>query len=125
MTVSRLTTLSGVRPPPIGLRFAAILCVAIGFYAGLERAGTSAAWLAGHQGARAWTLLLTELLGDLLLLAAGVLIWLRRRAGVGLIFASLVLPAMVRFFLEIPMRGPGWPLVLALVLIAANIRRLR
>ncbi len=124
MPVSRMSSYVGTPSPPIGLRLAAIACVATGFYSGLGRIAVAPTWLAGHNDVPAWPLLLADLTGACLLLVAGVLIWLRRRVGVVVILASVALSAIVRLTVGLPIRSPGWPLLAALALIAANIRRL-
>lgn len=112
----------GVAPPPFTLRIAALLCCAIGFYSLLPSV------ILGVQSFRAhdapWQSVLAAPVSALLIGAAGVLLWLRRRLGVVLLAIGGVLPAVVNVSLGFPVHGPSVLLVIAAVLILFNLRQL-
>lgn len=125
MTAPHPSTPRPLRPPPFGLRVGAILCAASGVWALLDRVGRGQAWLASHPGGVGWSLLALDVVGALLLIAGGALVWLRRRVGVLALFVGWVLPQGAPLAAGGGMRVPAWPLVVGLLLVALHVRRLR
>lgn len=117
--------LRSLRPPPFGLRLGAILCAASGVWALLDRIGRGRTWLATHPGGAGWSLLALDIMGALLLIMGGVLVWLRKRAGVLALFVGWALPLAAQLAVGGGLRIPVWPLAMGLLLVALNVRRLR
>jgi hypothetical protein len=111
------------QPPPFGLRIAAILLAAVGFYGLLGALGVSIPLLTSHRGP--WLPLVLDPVGDLLICVAAVLIWLRRRVGVLVLVGGWLLPTAANLYAGRPVQRPGVLMMLALLMVAANVRRLR
>ncbi len=109
-------------PPPFALRITAILCGAVGLHLLIDALGHSIPLLAAHQGP--WLPVLTRPVTALLVCAAAILVWLRRRIGALLLVLALALPLATGLFLGRPARAPGMLLMIALA-VAANVRQLR
>jgi hypothetical protein len=112
-----------LQPPPFGLRLAAILCAGVGFYGFLITTTMSARLLELHRGP--WVPVVADPLGALLILIAGILLWLRRAAGVALLLAGAALPPLVHQLVGGPVRMPSILLLVAAVLLMANVKHLR
>ena len=123
MTLSNDAKPSRLRPPPFGLRLAAILCAALGFYKLLSTLAPTAQLLERHIGSP--VALLADPIGALLVLTAGILLWLRQPVGIGLLVVGVVLAPATHRLLGGPVRPPSLLLLAPAVLLAANLKHLR
>jgi hypothetical protein len=112
-----------LQPPPFGLRLAALICAGIGFYGFLATVALTARLFEQHRGP--WAPVFVEPISALMILLAGLLLWLRRRAGVPVLLVGAVLPPLVHRFMGGPVRAPSVLLVAAAFLLAANLKHLR
>ena len=122
---SRMTRRTPARfpPPPFSLRLAAIICAGLGFYTFLATVPTAARLIELHRAP--WLPLVGDPAGAVLIFLAGVLLWLRLRAGVFVLVAGGVLPPLMHRFWGGPIRPPNLLLLAVALLLAANLKRLR
>lgn len=62
--------------------------------------------------------------GALLVMLAGTLLWLRRRAGIVALVAGVALPPLIHRLMGGPVHGPSPLLLAAAILLAANLKHL-
>jgi hypothetical protein len=105
-------------PVPLPLRVAAGLCAAVG---GLSLFGALAVSIPLVRSTpQTWIPLGVNTTAALLMCAAAVLVWKRRKLGVTAVVLAWLLPTVVNLFAGQSVRAPSLLMVLALITLAVN-----
>jgi len=108
--------------PPLGLRVAAGLCAVVGLLSIVGAIALSEPL--SDATTLGWFVLISNLLAALLMCAAAVQTWRRRKTGTLFVVLAWALPTTTSLLVGVSPRGPSLLMLLALITLASNWREL-